>query len=144
MEILSTSEEETIGHAAEFVRKVKPKDIIFLRGTLGAGKSVFARALIRTLTNAPNLDVPSPTFTLVQSYDSPKGELWHLDLYRLKHPEEIYELGWEEAVGEHILLVEWPERLGALAPSIYTDIHITHDEVNTHYRNLNITQIGKP
>ena len=66
--------------------------------------------------NDPNLIVPSPTFTLVETYDTPLGPYWHFDLYRLETPEQVYELGWEEALAEGVVLVEWPERLGALLP----------------------------
>lgn len=114
---ISRSEAQTAQIAAGFAADVQDGDIICLFGTLGMGKSVFARSLIRTLCGDENLDVPSPTFTLVQTYDALEGfPIWHFDLYRLKDAEEIYELGWEEALSEGIALIEWPERLGALKP----------------------------
>ncbi len=88
------------------------------------GKSVFSRRIIRTLTGDENLDVPSPTFTLVQTYDTPKGEVHHFDLYRLKSPEELYEIGWEDALGSAILLIEWPDKLGYLKPKNYIEIDL--------------------
>jgi tRNA threonylcarbamoyladenosine biosynthesis protein TsaE len=91
-------------------------DVIALSGELGAGKTTLARGLIGALAGAGE-EVPSPTFTLVQSYDTPKGTLWHFDLYRLTRPEEAYELGIEEAFADGIAVIEWPERLGALMPA---------------------------
>ncbi|MBC6406335.1 MAG: tRNA (adenosine(37)-N6)-threonylcarbamoyltransferase complex ATPase subunit type 1 TsaE [Rhodospirillales bacterium] len=96
-------------------------DIVLLTGDLGSGKSCFARALIQGLPGPGGEDcsgeeVPSPTFTLVQIYERQVAPIWHFDLYRLNYQEEIYELGWEEALGEAILLIEWPERLGSLRP----------------------------
>ncbi len=109
--IQTKSEEETIIFAKSFAEKISGGDVVFLEGTLGAGKSVFARALIRELTNTPNLNVPSPTFTLLQTYSSSKGEIYHYDLYRLKSSDEIYDLEWDTALQEGIILLEWPERL---------------------------------
>lgn len=123
MQTESNSESSTVEIAAALAGEITAPALVFLHGPLGAGKSVFARSFIRTLTGDPHLDVPSPTFTLVQTYDTPAAALWHFDLYRLKDPEEIYELGWEEALDGNIVLVEWPERLGALAPK--NAVHVT-------------------
>lgn len=109
------SEDETAALARKIAAGAKPGDVFLLEGTLGAGKSVFARGFVRALTGA-DTDVPSPTFTLVQTYDTAKGTLYHFDLYRLEDPEEIYEIGWEEALSGGIALVEWPERLGPHTP----------------------------
>ena len=111
----STSQSETEAIAAATACKADKGDIYLLEGNLGAGKSVFARAFIRHLCGAET-EVPSPTFTLVQTYDSPKGPIWHFDLYRLNDPDEIYNIGWEEALANGVVLVEWPSRLGALKP----------------------------
>ena len=94
---------------------LRPGDALLLEGPLGAGKSALARALLRHLLNDPGLQVPSPTFTLVQAYDSPKGPVFHFDLWRLDGPDSMRELGWEDAL-EGIVLVEWPDRLGGLRP----------------------------
>jgi len=115
--IQSRNEEDTIKIACALAETLSTHEIILLSGTLGAGKSVFARALIRALTHDPDIDVPSPTFTLVQSYDGANGAVInHYDFYRLEDPEEIYELGWEDSLTDGITIVEWPERLGALTP----------------------------
>lgn len=93
-------------------------DVLLLEGQIGAGKTHFARALIsaRLAALGRHEDIPSPTFTLVQSYDA-APEIWHADLYRLTHPDEAIELGLEEAFETAICLVEWPDRLGDLTPA---------------------------
>lgn len=95
---------------------LRPGDAVLLEGPLGAGKSAFARALLRALAGDPALEVPSPSFTLVQTYELPSGlEVHHFDLYRLSGPADLTELGWDEARCG-VVLVEWPERLGHLRP----------------------------
>ncbi len=90
-------------------------DKLLLEGPIGAGKSAFARALIRARLGRIE-DVPSPTFTIVQTYSDDDTEIWHCDLYRLTHPDEALELGLEEAFQTAICLIEWPDRLGDAAP----------------------------
>jgi tRNA threonylcarbamoyladenosine biosynthesis protein TsaE len=102
--------------AARLAGLLRAGDAVLLEGPLGAGKSEFARAVLRAAAGDPALEVPSPTFTLVQSYDLPAGPAHHFDLYRLDGPEGLAELGWEEA-REGIVLVEWPDRLGEQAPA---------------------------
>jgi tRNA threonylcarbamoyladenosine biosynthesis protein TsaE len=94
---------------------VRPGDVILLDGPIGAGKSCLARALIRARLGRME-DVPSPTFTLVQVYESEGTEIWHSDLYRLTHPDEVWELGLDDAFNTAICLVEWPDRLGGHVP----------------------------
>ncbi len=105
----------TAGLAAVLAGKVRPGAVVLLEGPLGAGKTAFARAFLRALTGDPGLDVPSPTFTLVQSYDTPRGPVHHLDLWRLPGPQGLDELGWDELLRD-IVLVEWPDRLGPYLP----------------------------
>lgn len=101
--------------AARVAAAMRPGDAILLAGPLGAGKTAFARALLRAATGDPVLDVPSPSFTLVQSYDTRHGKVHHFDLWRLDGPSALAELGWDDA-REDIVLVEWPDRLGVLTP----------------------------
>jgi tRNA threonylcarbamoyladenosine biosynthesis protein TsaE len=101
---------------AELARQLRPRDVLALHGSLGAGKTTLARAILRAAAGDPTLVVPSPTFTLVEVYDTRRGAFWHFDLYRMEAPEQIFELGWEEARADGIVLVEWPERLGARLP----------------------------
>jgi tRNA threonylcarbamoyladenosine biosynthesis protein TsaE len=111
--------------AAALAGKARRGDVILLSGDLGAGKTHFARAFINALAPAPE-EVPSPTFTLVQTYQgAPELEIWHFDLYRLKSPEEAYELDIEEAFAEGISLVEWPDRLGSLKPREHLEIALS-------------------
>ncbi|MBU8546228.1 MULTISPECIES: tRNA (adenosine(37)-N6)-threonylcarbamoyltransferase complex ATPase subunit type 1 TsaE [Roseomonadaceae] len=109
-------EAATVALAAKLAKRARPGDAILLEGPLGAGKSALARAFLRAACGDPGLEVPSPTFTLVQSYDLPAGPAFHFDLWRLDGPAGLDELGWEEA-REGICLIEWPDRLGALRPA---------------------------
>lgn len=105
-------------------------DIVTLSGDLGAGKTAFARALIRTLGQS-DLEVPSPTFTLVQTYDVSGFEIWHFDLYRLESPEDAFELDIEEAFASGVSLIEWPERLGNYMPQTRLEIQISFADTPT-------------
>ena len=108
---------------ARLAARLRPGDAVLLEGDLGAGKTHLARACIRAMQAAagqPPEDVPSPTFTLVQTYGAGATEIWHLDLYRLSAPDEAWELGLEEALERAVCLIEWPARLGWTPPGALT------------------------
>ena len=94
---------------------LQPGDTVLLQGPIGSGKSHLARSVIQSWLGQLE-DVPSPTYTLVQTYGEGGAEIWHADLYRLSHPDEVIELGLDDAFGRAICLVEWPERLGRATP----------------------------
>ena len=119
-------EAATAALAARLAPCARAGDVIALRGDLGTGKTTFARAFIHALGG--DEEVPSPTFTLVQIYAVPGATVWHFDLYRLKAPEEVWELGIEEAFLSGIALIEWPERLGPLLPGRRLDLTLAFGE----------------
>jgi len=101
-------------------------DIVALRGDLGMGKTTLVRGLVQAALGA-DTEVPSPTFTLVQTYDLDGLELWHFDLYRLESPEDVFELGIEEAFLDSVSLIEWPDRMGPYLPREHLDIELCQD-----------------
>ena len=117
-----SSEQDTRDLAACLALLARRGDVIALEGDLGVGKTVFARAFVTALGGGE--EVPSPTFTLVQSYDGTSGPIHHFDLYRLASPEDTFELGLEELLPDGISLIEWPDRLGPYMPEDYLTIRI--------------------
>ena len=126
-------EAATISLGQRLAALARPGDVILLFGTLGTGKSTLARAFIRALTSDDE-EVPSPTFTLVQAYETQAGDVWHFDLYRLDKPEDSYELGIEDAFVDGISLIEWPERLGRLIPRRRLELTLEAGESETTRR----------
>ncbi len=116
-------ETATAALAARIAAAAAPADIIALKGDLGTGKTAFARAFIQACGNQD--EVPSPTFTLVQVYDAGPTAIWHFDLYRIRVPEEAWELGIEDAFIAGVSLIEWPERLGPLLPDRRLELGFT-------------------
>ncbi len=116
------NERETLAFAAKLAPYLQAGDVLALRGDLGSGKTSFCRGIIRTLTNTH--EVPSPTYTLVQTYEAEKFNIWHFDLYRLEDAHEVWELGIEEALEEGICLIEWPERIDNLLSGAELNIDI--------------------
>ncbi len=129
-----THPDETSERAAELGRALDIGDVVLLFGDVGAGKTHFARSLIQSLLTTPQ-DIPSPTFTLVQTYDTAKGEVWHADLYRITSPNEVEELGLVDAFENAICLIEWPDRMGSLIPDAALTIELAPG-LDDNTRNL--------
>lgn len=110
-ELAFATRDATLAFARRLAGVLRPGDTLLLEGDLGAGKSELARAMIREMVGAA-IEVPSPTYTLVQHYTGALGDILHADLYRLNGPGELVELGLDETLGGAVLLVEWPERAG--------------------------------
>ena len=104
---------------------IEPGDLVTLSGDLGAGKTTFARALIRCLAGDETIEVPSPTFTLLQTYELPRFELVHADLYRLAGAGELAELGFDDLPDGAVVLMEWPDRAAGFLPADRFDIAFT-------------------
>ena len=118
---------ETAALARLLAERARPGEVLALAGALGSGKTTLARAFIRALTSADE-EVPSPTFTLLQSYDGATGPIHHFDLYRLKTPDEALELGLDDALADGITLIEWPERLGSMLPPDHLSVTLAAGE----------------
>src|SRR6188508_688732 len=108
LDIMLADEAATRAFAVELADLLQPGDVVTLSGDLGAGKTTFARAVIRYLAGDPTLEVPSPTFTLMQNYELPRFALAHVDLYRLGDPSELAELGVQDVAADAVLVIEWP------------------------------------
>ncbi|MDI7775892.1 tRNA (adenosine(37)-N6)-threonylcarbamoyltransferase complex ATPase subunit type 1 TsaE [Asticcacaulis sp. EMRT-3] len=140
-------EAATMNLGAAIAPQLKAGDVVYLTGALGMGKSSLARGLIRALTH-PDQEVPSPTFTLMQIYETPAFDIWHLDLYRLPGPEEVHELGLDEALAGSVLLIEWPDRLGHLGFDDRLEISLEQDDKTNfpqtgHGRIATLTPCGR-
>jgi len=127
----------TVDLARKLASHLRPGDCILLSGEIGSGKTFFARNLIQSLLSTPE-DVPSPTFTLVQIYDTPMGEIWHSDLYRLTAIDEVEELGLIEAFETAICLVEWPDKLGDVTPPDALTLCFVADAEHDEHRRLTL------
>lgn len=130
-------EAATLALARSLAGRLEAGDVIFLVGDLGAGKTAFARGLIKALPAAgseasgageADEEVPSPSFTLVQIYERRPAPVWHVDLYRVERPEEVEELGLEEAARQAITLIEWPDRLGRRVPADRLEIRLSYGQ----------------
>jgi tRNA threonylcarbamoyl adenosine modification protein YjeE len=144
LDISLADEAATRALATELAMALEPGDLVTLSGDLGAGKTTFARALIRHLAGDDRAEVPSPTFTLMQDYALPRFALLHADLYRLRGPEELAELGFDDVAPGTVVLVEWPDRAGDRLPQDRFDISLTlSPERGPSYRNAIVSGHGK-
>lgn len=128
------TEAETAAFGARLADMLETGDVVLLFGEIGAGKSFLSRAMIRHLCGQET-EVPSPTFTLVQTYETDDFDLWHADLYRLSDPDEAEELGLTEAFETGVCLIEWPERLGPYLPEGALKVYLAAAE-NGHEARL--------
>ena len=137
----SNSPEHTGELASKTALTMTKGDVLLLNGPLGAGKSVFAREFIRSLLphHLQEQDIPSPTYTLVQTYQGKEFEIWHADLYRLQSAHEIFELGLEEAFEEALCLIEWGNRLEHYTPDDALTVAFEHDPIHSDRRTITFT-----
>ena len=133
------TEEKTKAFATQFANTIKKGDIILLYGNLGIGKTFFTRNLIRALVKK-DIDVPSPTFTILQNYESPKGTISHYDLYRIEDASELYELDFDNSLNNNITIIEWPEIIEDYITEHYTPIKL-HFEYQNDKRIININTL---
>ena len=119
------NEAELLALGAALIPQLSAGQTVCLTGGLGAGKTTLVRGMIQSVLG--DIHVPSPTYTLVQTYEMPQFELWHCDMYRLERPEDGYELGLMDAFEEAVCLIEWPDKLGELIPKDAMRIEIAFD-----------------
>ena len=136
-------EPATAGLARWLASFTQPGDLVALSGDLGAGKTTFARAYLRKVTGDPDLEAPSPTFTLIQTYEGPEFPIVHADFYRLRGPDELIQLGWEETVEGAVTLVEWPDRAASALPPDRLEIVLEFDPARPpEFRRAQLRGLG--
>ncbi|MCZ8182796.1 MAG: tRNA (adenosine(37)-N6)-threonylcarbamoyltransferase complex ATPase subunit type 1 TsaE [Beijerinckiaceae bacterium] len=135
-------EAATLRLAQKLAAEFRPGDLVTLSGDLGAGKTTFARALIRALTRQPALEVPSPTYTLIQTYDGDGFRIVHADLYRVADISELVELGWEDAAENAVVLCEWAEKAGEVLAADRLDVAFSIPP-DGHGRHVTLTAQGR-
>lgn len=126
LNVILPDESATMALGAKLAGLLRPGDVVALEGDLGAGKTTLVRGLVGAAGGGET--VPSPTFTLVQVYELGAFTLWHFDLYRLERPEDIWELGFEDALDNGVSVFEWPARAGELLPDERLTIHLSHTD----------------
>ena len=137
------NEQATGRFVADIAAALEPGDLVTLSGDLGAGKTTFARAMIRNLAGDPTIAVPSPTFTLMQIYELPRFPVVHADLYRLDAPGELAELGFDDLPEGAMVMIEWPDRAAGFLPPDRLDIAFTlAPHLGPEHRNVRVTGHG--
>jgi N-acetylmuramate 1-kinase len=137
------NEQATERLVTDIAGALEPGDLVTLSGDLGAGKTTFARAMIRYLADNPDIPVPSPTFTLIQTYELPRFPVVHADLYRLEGPGELAELGFDDLPRDAVVLLEWPDRAAGFLPPDRLDVAFTlAPQSGPEARNVRITTYG--
>ena len=137
------NEQATERFVADIATALEPGDLVTLSGGLGAGKTTFARAMIRNLAGDPTIAVPSPTFTLMQIYELPRFPVVHADLYRLDAPGELAELGFDDLPEGAMVMIEWPDRAAGFLPPDRLDIAFTlAPQLGPDHRNVRVTGYG--
>ena len=141
MKFTLKSASETMAFAAKLKDFLSVGDVVCLHGDLGAGKTTFSQGLIKAF-NPEITEVVSPTFTLVQIYDAKgknfTGEIWHFDFYRLENPDEVYEIGLEEALTSAVSLIEWPEKISYFLPDNCLHLYLSSSKLSPNIRTLEI------
>ena len=126
MQFVSLSDENaTLALGAKLMKSLSPGHTVALTGDLGAGKTTLVRGMLQSVLG--EIEVPSPTFTLVQTYEVRNFEVWHCDMYRLERPQDGYELGLLDAFEDAVCLIEWPDKIAPLLPKdIFEAVSYTH------------------
>ena len=140
-EFISHSENDTIKFAEDFAAKLNNHSIIVLSGDLGSGKTKFTEGLLKHFGLAN--EISSPTFTIVNEYDTKDFKIYHFDLYRLSDIDEFYAIGGEEYLQNGICIFEWGEMIEEILPTSYIKISFSRDTENTDLRILRIEEIDK-
>ena len=130
--------------ASNLSKIIKTGDILLLKGTIGSGKSFFARSIINEYFKIARIyeDIPSPSFSIVQTYDNIKPCVCHVDLYRLSFMNELEEIGLENIYENFVTIIEWPERLGIKRPKRFLQIELMHSKKIEDERDLKINIVG--
>ena len=138
---ISKSEEDTINFAKNFAKNLKVGDIIVLSGELGSGKTKFVQGILENFGMAN--EISSPTFTIVNEYNSPTINIYHFDVYRLEDSDEFYAIGGDEYFSQGICIIEWGEMIENILPKPYTKITFSKNNDDVNYRELKIEKIER-
>ncbi len=138
---ISKSEQDTINFAKNYAKNLKAGDIIVLSGELGSGKTKFVQGVLENFNLQD--EISSPTFTIVNEYNSEKVNIYHFDVYRLEDSDEFFAIGGEEYFSKGICLIEWGELIEDILPKPYTKISFSKSDDDTSYRKLTIEKIKK-